>query len=125
MAEHDQQFETFQTWVDKASSWLARRGAEQAICLDAKGRLCSMGRDWMRARDESAFPVRWLWPEQVAAELAEIAALRARMTALERAANAARLGLYQKRGWARLHDALVMLDLAPPPGAGQDEETGR
>lgn len=68
MSEHDQQFETFQTWVNKASSWLTRRGPHQrVICLDAKNRVCRIGMDMHRARDEGAFPVRWLWPEDVAA----------------------------------------------------------
>lgn len=67
MAEHNQRFETFDMWVNKASSWLTRRGPNvKAICYDAKGRLCTRGADMMRARDEGAFPVRWLWPDQVA-----------------------------------------------------------
>lgn len=66
MAEHDQQFETFQTWVNKASSWLRRRGEfVRAVCFDAKGRHCGIGRDFMRARDDDAFPVRFLWPDQI------------------------------------------------------------
>lgn len=69
MAEHNQCFETFQTWVNKASSWLTRHprydGKKfRAICVDAKGRRCQIGADFMRARDEDAFPVRWLWPDQ-------------------------------------------------------------
>ena len=67
MAEHNQQFDNFQQWVNKAPSWLTRRGTNvHAICYDTKGRLCRIGGDFMRARDENAFPVRWLWPEQVA-----------------------------------------------------------
>jgi len=67
MAEHNQQFKSFQEWVNKASSWLTRRGPNvQAICYDAKGRHCRNGGDFMRARDEDAFPVRWIWPDQVA-----------------------------------------------------------
>ena len=80
MAEHDQQFENFSQWVNKASSWLTRHpdyndgpNAFQAICFDAKGRLCRIGADFMRARDENAFPVRWVWPDQVA-KLAYLAA---------------------------------------------------
>lgn len=64
MAEHDQTFETFQTWVNKASSWLTRYEGK-AICFDAKGRHCQNGGDFMRARDEEAFPVRWLWDWEV------------------------------------------------------------
>lgn len=66
MAEHNQQFDSFQQWVNMASSWLTRRGErERAICFDAKGRWCPMGREFMRARDEGAFPIRWLWPDQI------------------------------------------------------------
>lgn len=70
MAEHNQQFSTFIEWVNKASSWLTRHPdfnsqGFRAICFDTKGRLCRCGRDFMRARDEDAFPVRWLWPDQV------------------------------------------------------------
>lgn len=68
MAEHNQRFDSFQEWVNKASSWLTRRGKfERAVCFDAKGRWCGCGGDFMRARDDNAFPVRWLWPDQVGA----------------------------------------------------------
>lgn len=68
MTETNQQFEHFATWVNMASSWLTRRGPHvHAVCIDARGRACEMGKDFMRARDEDAFPVRWLWPEDVAA----------------------------------------------------------
>lgn len=67
MAEHNQEFRTFNEWVNKASSWLTRRGPnEHAVCFDQKGRVCRIGADMMRARDEGAFPVRWVWPDQVA-----------------------------------------------------------
>lgn len=48
------EFKTFRQWVNKASTWL-RPGAE---CYDAKGRRCRIGKDFARARDEGAFPVR-------------------------------------------------------------------
>lgn len=73
MAEWDQSFSSFQEWVNKGSSWLTRHAEYQkdgrffAICYDSKGRLCRIGGDFMRARDENAFPVRWIWPDQVAA----------------------------------------------------------
>lgn len=47
-------FDTFETWVNKARSWM-RPGD---ICIDAKDRRCRVGADFMRARDEGAFPVR-------------------------------------------------------------------
>jgi hypothetical protein len=57
-------FVTFMSWVNKlnlivASSWFERYGltGKTAVCLDAKGRICRLGRDFMQARDEDAFPV--------------------------------------------------------------------
>jgi len=74
MAEHNQQFDDHGQWVNKANSWLTRHpdyrpqghhNSFRAICFDTKGRLCRNGGDFARARDEDAFPVRWLWPDQV------------------------------------------------------------
>lgn len=45
-------FPDFQTWVNKASTWV-----NGGICMDAVGRQCCIGADMMRARDEGAFPV--------------------------------------------------------------------
>lgn len=64
MSEADQQFDTFQQWVSRASSWLTRYEGK-AICFDRKGRQCFMGREFMRARDENTFPVFWIWDWQV------------------------------------------------------------
>lgn len=60
------QFDTFGQWVAWASSWLTGRTGSvgeplPAICVDAKGRRCHVGKDFMRARDEDAFPVRFFW----------------------------------------------------------------
>lgn len=72
MAEHNQQFDTFVEWKNKASSWLTRRWRweddyeNRAVCFDAQGRVCSRGGHFMRADQENTFPVRWLWPEQIA-----------------------------------------------------------
>jgi len=74
MAEHNQQFDSFQEWVNKGRSWLTRRQRidsndhpyNRAVCFDMKGRLVQNGGDFARARDEDAFPVRWLWPDQIA-----------------------------------------------------------
>lgn len=67
MGEYNQQFRSFDEWVNKASSWLTRRGKHvRAICFDSKGRMCCIGRDSMRARDDSAFPVHWVWSDQAA-----------------------------------------------------------
>ena len=45
-------FPDFQTWVNKASTWV-----NGGACLDAFGRHCKIGADFIRARDEQSFPV--------------------------------------------------------------------
>jgi hypothetical protein len=55
--EPDGNFPCFQTWVNKATSWI---GGTNPACFDAKGRRCRIGADMMRARDEEAFPV-YFW----------------------------------------------------------------
>lgn len=79
-----QRFDTFQQWVNKASSWLTRhdeynntqhptrygdkgyRGDHfTAMAFDSLGRRCRCGADMQRARDENAFPVWWIWPDQI------------------------------------------------------------
>lgn len=55
------QFDTHQQWVNKARSWLASPSHAPAVCIDAKGRRCTIGADMARARDEGAFPVRYFW----------------------------------------------------------------
>lgn len=69
MTEQNQQFESFTEWLNKASSWLTRHEDYskdfRVICWDSKARICRIGADFMRARDEDAFPVYWLWPDQV------------------------------------------------------------
>lgn len=77
----DQQFATFQQWVNYASTWLTChdrynntehgkgkgwQGAHfTALCFDSLGRECRNGGDMQRARDEGAFPVWWIWPDQI------------------------------------------------------------
>jgi hypothetical protein len=58
-------FQTFADWVNRATVALRDRaptcpttGAPlPALCVDAHGRRCHIGADFMRARDENAFPV--------------------------------------------------------------------
>ena len=38
--------------------WVVYDEPEHATCVDAKGRICHLGRDFARARDEGAFPVK-------------------------------------------------------------------
>lgn len=80
----DQRFDTFDQWVSRASSWLTcheqYNNAEHptrfgdkgwrgdhftALCFDSFGRRCKSGADMQRARDEDAFPVWWIWPDQI------------------------------------------------------------
>ena len=56
----DGQFHCFQTWVNKAVSWI---GGTNPMCVDAKGRRCRIGADFMRARDDGSFPVRFWYGE--------------------------------------------------------------
>lgn len=64
------QFDTFNDWVDYATKALTGElgtvGNElSSFCVDAKGRRCSCGADFMRARDEDAFPVRYFWTGKI------------------------------------------------------------
>ena len=57
---HDGQFETHRQWVGCARAWI---GGTNASCFDSKNRRCDIGRDFMRADAEGAFPVRFWFPE--------------------------------------------------------------
>ena len=69
------QFETFDAWVMRASRTISEPHCPtdttgqtiRAICVDAKGRRCQCGGDFMRARDEGAFPVVYFWEFENAA----------------------------------------------------------
>lgn len=60
------EFRSFEEWVNKARSWLGGisgggyryKKQEKSICLDTQDRVCRIGADFMRARDEGTFPVR-------------------------------------------------------------------
>jgi len=59
------EFSSFQQWVNKAAGWfegLAYNNLNAAmkryVSIDAAGRVCMIGKDFMRARDEGKFPVR-------------------------------------------------------------------
>lgn len=55
---HTGEFRSFAEWVNKAQSWIGGAGA---ICVDAQGRECAIGRDFRRAHDEGAFPVTYVY----------------------------------------------------------------
>ncbi len=74
--QKSQQFEDFDDWVRHASTALTahpnygeNRPWNNAVCIDAHGRICRIGADFMRARDENTFPIRWWWPDQKIEEL--------------------------------------------------------
>ncbi|GAB1535638.1 hypothetical protein ADMFC3_12690 [Geovibrio sp. ADMFC3] len=54
------EFQSFDEWVNKAASWFQSTGIidEHYICVDAGGRVCKKGKEFIRARDENTFPVR-------------------------------------------------------------------
>ena len=61
------EFVSHADWVSKATTRLTGTydklmGVElQAICVDAKGRRCTLGGHFMRARDDDAYPVRYFF----------------------------------------------------------------
>jgi hypothetical protein len=52
-------FTSFEQWVNKAQSWFKNYGVSpsQYVCIDATGRICGKGKQFMSARDRGAFPV--------------------------------------------------------------------
>lgn len=66
------QFHSYQEWVNKAQTRLASPDHRRAMCVDAKGRRCAIGADFMLARDEGAFPVRYFWECELVAAPAVI-----------------------------------------------------
>lgn len=53
------EFTHFGQWVNKATMLFAQHGANSinAIAIDAKGRICSTGKDFRIAKETDAFPV--------------------------------------------------------------------
>lgn len=56
-------FRTFDEWVNHATHlWhLHRIPSDETLCVDAKGRVCTMGKHFMIARDDGAFPIGVYW----------------------------------------------------------------
>ena len=54
------EFSSFERWVAKAAGWFTSAGvrSDDCICVDSVGRICTCGKQFMRARDEGTFPVR-------------------------------------------------------------------
>jgi hypothetical protein len=53
-------FSNFEDWCDTARYKFESSGlsSHDAICVDARGRLCFKGKDFMQARDDRSFPIR-------------------------------------------------------------------
>lgn len=53
-------FEDYQDWVDSATGRFRMHAVSSAntYCLDYRNRLCEIGKDFMRARDEGTFPIK-------------------------------------------------------------------
>lgn len=79
-----QAFTSYQDWVNRASCVLTShpeyrntehygpakgwRGAHfTALCFDQQGRRCRIGRDFQQAKLDAAYPIWWVWPDQIAA----------------------------------------------------------
>ena len=62
------EFDSFGSWVNNAASWI---GGTSALCVDAKGRLCRIGADFMLARNEGAFPVSYWFPPPIGSKVSE------------------------------------------------------
>lgn len=83
VAVEGQSFASHQHWVNYATRRLTAhpeynntehgqtkgwRGAHfTTLCFDQKGRRVCNGADFKRAEEEGAFPVWWVWPDQIAA----------------------------------------------------------
>jgi hypothetical protein len=68
------EFASHADWVNKATVRLTGATGSVGqdvppICVDAQGRRCHVGKDFARARDEDAFPVRYFWECQPDDEL--------------------------------------------------------
>ncbi len=44
-----------------------------AMCFDQKGRRCRIGGDFKRAEEDNAYPIWWIWPDQIVPALKSLA----------------------------------------------------
>ena len=53
------EFVSLRHWEAKAQRWFRRAGlaASDVLCVDRRGRVCTTGRDFMRAEREAAYPI--------------------------------------------------------------------
>lgn len=122
-----QAFATRQQWVNKASSWLTchpeynntehhpehgwRGHHFTAMCFDAKGRRVRTGGDFHKAQEEEAFPVWWVWPDQIPDLVAALAAKEEENMSLRNAMNRIKPWLADALSDAEMSDAAAA-DLA-------------
>ena len=52
-------FSSKSQWVNKAASWFANCGVPKSryLAIDTAGRVCVSGKEFMRAQDESTYPI--------------------------------------------------------------------
>lgn len=76
-------FETFRQWTEMSAGRFRDSvlGIHQAVSIDAKGRICTCGRSFMRAHLDDAYPVvvyladpddPWLQQKELAEKLARL-----------------------------------------------------
>ena len=65
MSLQDQSFASFDEWNDKRAIWMRGVRADEIVYFDSLGRRCASALHFVRARDDGAFPVRWLMLDQV------------------------------------------------------------
>lgn len=78
-----QSFASHEDWINRASQVLTShpdyhntefdgpkrgwRGSHfTTMCFDQRGRRVRTGKDFKAAKDDGAFPVWWIWPDQIA-----------------------------------------------------------
>lgn len=82
-----QSFSCQQDWINRARSVLTahpqyldtehpkRKGWQghhfKAMCFDQLGRRCRIGKDFQQAEDDGAYPIWWVWPDQLPALLTD------------------------------------------------------
>jgi len=49
---------------DGKKGWLGNHFT--AMCFDQRGRRCKIGADFARAEHDNAYPIWWIWPDQIA-----------------------------------------------------------
>ena len=81
VAIEGQFFTSMQQWITRASrdltshpDYLNTQHGEKtgfrghhftAMCFDQQGRRCRIGKDFIRAKEEDAYPIWWVWPDQI------------------------------------------------------------